>query len=432
MAKNQSHRILKKLFLRKTIYLEKILLFLIFFLSPSQLSKHFWFPWSFVFGIRVDYLAFSLSIVDILIYCLFFVFVFRKFLEKGLHNVAFREIFSPFVFFFVLLNMLVSVIPQNTFFYFLKTLPLFLLFFYLRNYKKSFYNFFFFACVASLVFFGLIGVLQVVFGKTLGGVFWFLGERSFDVNTPGIALFSFLGQDHLRAYSTFPHPNVLSGYFVVIVFLLLSVVYKIWHGKTFIFLTIFLSFFPFVLSFSLNSFFSLLVVFVILFLKRFFGKKVFLYILSSVFIFSFIFLFILPGKLDVDLGESVVERLHLLSLAGRVFLQKPFLGVGFGNFIPSTVYQNVSWGMSNYLLQPVHNIYALVLSEGGLFGFVFFYIFFLRLFLFSFARGKTWLLSALAFIMITGLFDHYWLTLDQGRLAFVFLISFLFKNGKQL
>jgi hypothetical protein len=55
----------------------------------------------------------------------------------------------------------------------------------------------------SVVFFGLIGILQFVFQKTLGGALYLFGERSFNASTPGIALFSFQGKDYLRAYSLF-------------------------------------------------------------------------------------------------------------------------------------------------------------------------------------------------------------------------------------
>jgi len=428
MAKKQSRKILKSHFLKKISYFEKAFLFLVFFLSPSQLSKHFWFPWSFVFGVRVDYLAFSLSLVDALIYFLFLVFVFRKFLEKNLQDLALKKVFPPFVVFFVLINILASVFPQNTFFYFLKLLPLFLLFFYLKSYKENFSDLFFFASSASLIFFGLIGVFQVVFGKTLGRLFWFLGERSFNINTTGIALFSLFGKDYLRAYSTFPHPNVLAGFFVVVIFLLLSVDHEKQERKKIVLLTLILSILPFILSFSLNAFAALLAVFAILLLKKKFDKKILLFLLNFVFLASLIFIF-LPAKLNIYLRSNVLERIQLLSLAKGVFLQRPVFGVGLNNFIPSTVYWKDFPGPANYLLQPVHNIYVLVLSEAGLFGFVIFYFFLLKLVFLSFTKKNSWLLSALVFIMITGLFDHYWITLDQGRLAFVFLISFLFKRG---
>ena len=63
---------------------------------------------------------------------------------------------------------------------------------------------------------------------SLGGIFWFLGERTFTVDTPGIARFplclpSFFGCiEFLRSYATFPHPNVLAGYLAVGVPLLLN------------------------------------------------------------------------------------------------------------------------------------------------------------------------------------------------------------------
>lgn len=416
-------------FRRISYYSEEVLLFLVFFLSPSQLAKHFWFPQSFIFGVRVDYLSFSVSLVDILIYFLFFIFIFRILILKNRKQIGLKKDFLFLVFLFFLVNLFTSVFPQNTFFYFLKVLPLFLLLFYLSNYGNNPYSLFFFACSISLVFFGWLGVFQVIFGRTLGGMFWFLGERSFDVNTPGIALFSLLGKDYLRAYSTFPHPNVLSGFFVVIIFLLLSIVYQIKQRRKIVFLTIILSFLPFFLAFSLNSFVSLVVVLFVLLLHRRFGRWTILFMLHLIFLASIFSLF-LPLKPNIKLESNFLERIQLLSLTRDVFLQSPVFGVGMNNFIPSTIYSNISSESRNYLLQPVHNIYALILSESGLFGFVLFYLLFLNLINFSLAKRKTWLLAALVFIMITGLFDHYWITLDQGRLAFVFLIYFLSQDDK--
>ena len=46
--------------------LRNILLFLFLLLIPTQLGRHFWPEWSYVLGIRVDYLSPVLYLVDII------------------------------------------------------------------------------------------------------------------------------------------------------------------------------------------------------------------------------------------------------------------------------------------------------------------------------------------------------------------------------
>ncbi|MBI3070230.1 MAG: hypothetical protein HYY87_02915, partial [Candidatus Levybacteria bacterium] len=50
---------------------------------------------------------------------------------------------------------------------------------------------------------------------SMGGLFYFFGERAFTSQTPGIANASINGELMLRPYGTFPHPNVLGGYLTI-------------------------------------------------------------------------------------------------------------------------------------------------------------------------------------------------------------------------
>ena len=79
------------------------------------------------------------------------------------------------------------------------------------------------------------------------------------------------------------------------------------------------------------------------------------------------------------------------------------------------------------LYQPVHNIYLLVYSEIGIIGFVLFLLFIGGL-LYEFVKRvkmrKMWDYSFLLVtgsVLLIGLFDHFLLTIQQGR--FVFWLS---------
>src|SRR5581483_7422034 len=63
--------------------LEKLLFFLSILFLPSQLGKHFWPTFSYVEGIRIDYLSPTLYLTDVLIGLLFFTVLFTRNVQTG-------------------------------------------------------------------------------------------------------------------------------------------------------------------------------------------------------------------------------------------------------------------------------------------------------------------------------------------------------------
>jgi len=137
--------------------------------------------------------------------------------------------------------------------------------------------------------------------------------------------------------------------------------------------------------------------------------------------------------------ESVVVRLALNESALSMWKQYSLLGVGLGNFL--VVLPSVLPSRIIYFLQPVHNIYLLLLSEIGVIGICLFLllgVYFVKHELRIMNYGKTKerhvLFSiihysclpagrALFAILLLGFVDHYPLSLQQGRLFFTLLIS---------
>jgi O-antigen ligase len=100
--------------------------------------------------------------------------------------------------------------------------------------------------------------------------------------------------------------------------------------------------------------------------------------------------------------------------------------VGKDNFIPALAPLQKPMPLGLYL-QPVHNIFVLVLSETGIIGL----IFFMWLLMSTVRRIKKQdqvlrisFFLLLLIIIVTGSFDHYWLTLQQGQLLFTTVIGF--------
>lgn len=115
--------------------------------------------------------------------------------------------------------------------------------------------------------------------------------------------------------------------------------------------------------------------------------------------------------------ESVVVRQQLNAAAIKLWQSSPLFGVGLGNFLvrlPEALPTRTI-----YFLQPVHNIYLLLLSEVGVVGFLFLVWFLQKAFRHSFS---IWHL-AFGILLVLGLVDHYPLSLQQGQLLLTLLLG---------
>lgn len=129
-------------------------------------------------------------------------------------------------------------------------------------------------------------------------------------------------------------------------------------------------------------------------------------------------------------SESIWRRIELVRAAWEMFKTSPIFGIGLGNFIPKLPKFFIPQGL--YFWQPVHNLFLLILAEIGIVG----------LGVAGWGLGrilkKLWqkknlaLLYSLSAIIFTGLFDHYWLTLQQTQLLLALIIGLSIKNNHAL
>ena len=111
----------------------------------------------------------------------------------------------------------------------------------------------------------------------------------------------------------------------------------------------------------------------------------------------------------------------------------PVFGVGLNNFLVNLPEFQKTHN-SVFSLQPVHNIYLLVLAETGIIGFgAFMWLLFKTYYKVksqklkvksSIQNSKVLILSI---VLILGLFDHYFLTLQQGQLLLAFVLGYCSK-----
>lgn len=356
---------------------EEYLFYLLIFFLPTQLAYHFWPDWSFIFGIRIDYLAPSVYLTDVILVSLLLIWFIRN------------KTFPKFVFLiivFALVNTAFSISPYSSFFKWIKVIELSLFAFFVSKNKFLIKTPAFIKTVSiSLALVCLIGIAQFLKGGTIGGIFYFLGERSFNLSTPGIALVEIFGKDYLRPYSTFSHPNSFAGYLVLVAILTPNL-------SRFIY---FLGGMVMAASASLSSYVGLASSYLF---KNF----------SRVVLVAAVVISLLLPVINVSaVSENVDERLNLAKTAGEIISTKFFIGSGLNTFVYQTP-----------LLQPVHNIFLLVTSELGIVGLMFF--------CWLLYKGFKKFPAAFIFIIVTGLFDHYWLTLQQNTLLFALVFGLVF------
>jgi len=384
------------------------LFFLILFL-PTQLGRHFWPEFAFVSGIRVDFLSPTLFFTDILVLIVIFPFFLQKgFIFKNKKNL-FLALF--FLFYFLLTSFFAQRVLLS-FFKLLKLIEFFLLGFYFFK-KRPFSQL---AVPLSLALFyeSLISWGQFFKGGSLGGFFWWLGERSLTLNSLNVALGEFSGRLFLRPYGTFSHPNSLAGFFLVSLILVLKAKNLPTWWKN---LIIILGSSVLIVSYSQVVWVTTVVVFIFFLLfNTLKDKSLFLFLF---FIFCFLFSIFPSALLSIKVDSlEIVQRVQLIKVALSVFSQKPIFGVGLNNFISVLPH---FWHGKFLLLQPVHNLFLLSLAETGILGMIISIWFFLKIF--TKALYSKFLFLAVSAIFLTGLLDHYWLTLQQNQLLLVLVSS---------
>lgn len=355
--------------------IEKILVLALLVFLPSQLGFHWWPSWSLVSGVRVDYLSPTLYFTDLIIIALLLLAFAKKVIKipkttflvvlVALVNIFFSN--SPFASLFAWVRLFEILLLGVYFYYRLKGL---------RVVVAA-------GLSVALLWSSLLAVAQFVLQSSLGGPFYFLGERNFTVSTLNIARLDLGASGYwLRTYATLPHPNALAGFLLMgtlLVFYLLPKINRWWSVPVFL---------AIVLTWS---------------------RSVFVVIGLLIFAPLAPVLLLLPGN-----PASLVARWDLNLIALKSFSDHPLTGVGLGSFVS---YLN---GAS---FQPVHNIFLLILSELG--GVVFLVVvFWLIKFVVSLIRTKEYfLLKILIAVLMIGMVDHYWLTLHQTSLLVTILLA---------
>lgn len=377
--------------------MHQLLFSLLLIFLPTQLGLHFWPDWAFVLGRRLDYLSPTLYLTDILIVLLLIMWLSEK-------RIRFRMP-SPKIFIFlgfISVNVYFAAHRMVAIFAWIKILEMIALGFYIIRTKPKIVEIIF-PLTIGVLYSSVIAIVQFLLQHSVGGPLWFLGERTFSMGTPGIARVDFTSFFKLRAYATFPHPNVLGGFLAIILPVIMYHLTK--TKKIFYMATIVLGIIALASTFSRSAWVVFLVSILYLIFRK--KKRAFFPILLCAFLIIFFI-----GKTFGFQDEAVVVRQQLNAAAISMGTASPLIGTGLGNFLVRLPDYLVS--RSVYFLQPAHNIFLLVFSETGIIGFAVF------LFVLWKAVQRNILMVP---VLLLGLTDHYFMTLQQGQLLFTVILS---------
>lgn len=378
--------------------LPNLLLFLIIFLSSTQLGLHFWPDSSLVYGIRLDYLSPTLYLLDLLI--LFYLALTRPPLP----------VFSYGLFPLLLVGLLFSVNPLATLSWSLHVILYLIFLLPLRYPLPSIRHTVVRALVATAIFQVILAATQLSLGHSLQGPLYWFGERMVSVGAPNVAQVVFRDRLILRPYGTFSHPNVLAGWFALTLLISLSLTRQ-----------------------PKLRFFALIVTTtgVLLTQSRAAALALFVIILPFSFLrslkprlayFSLLFLVLLFFRAPLS---SILNRSDL-AFSHRGLLQQVSLRVigaypvfGAGSQAALSVYPAIAPDVR--LLQPDHNSFNLLFSWLGFFGI----LSLLASFRFSALRSP---ISVFFPLLPLLLLDHYLLTSPQG----LFILLLYLKTQAEL
>ena len=383
---------------------------------PIQLGKFFWPQFSYVLGLRIDYLALTLYLSDLVVIGYFLVFIFENLLSgkrmrKNFQKIIFKQkdlliAFLIFNLYLIFNATYVSVSPWVSLWFSLKFLEVSILIvasmvaFSNQKLRSSISL----VMVFSIIWQSALIMLQFIFQRSLG--LWFLGERSFTSSTVAIAHFQILGTQYLRPYGTFPHPNVAAAFLVIYLVIITS-------NKLPVVPSIFSA-----LAVSItHSQAALLALIAWVILQV---RKIKYLIIEGVLLVLFLWIFF--KVLIQSQIASVAERIVLMESALEIAKTSPLLGIGSGNFIFELAKLNLFSLSEIRLLQPVHNVFLLILTENGIIGLVLFAFLLWVILKNATTRSK---IALFIILMLFFSFDHFLWTLQQGRLLLAIAIGYI-------
>lgn len=267
-----------------------------------------------------------------------------------------------------------------------------------------------------------------------------LGISFKDAQTAGVAVIETTEGRMMRAYGTFPHPNMFGGYCVLGIFALAWLARSIKNKKQLYLLLCAAAILgsALIVTFSRSAWLGLFLGFSVLIglmvkYKRMPPRSAMpvmtLGFISVLFTLSVFYPQVI-SRFNPSLRLetiSIEERTNQYTEFDEVFFSAPLLGVGPGAYTFTLVQQNP--GQPVWVYQPIHNVFLLLLSELGVIGVMvggyIIYTFFFAIKKYR-SQPEGMFAAALAgtFLLI-GMFDHYLWSLWPGLALTSFAFALL-------
>lgn len=408
-----------------------ILVFLFFFLLPVGWAKHWLVPSSLVNGVLVDYLMPDVWLQD----CIAVIIIIANlpFIIKN-WSLGTKKFWPLLLFLPGLILSSSSLVSLTYFLRFVLVLLTGYLFFNLFKNKQrgeEFKKWALTGLTGAIIWTGALAVLQLINQGTVFG-WWFLGEPVFGLGTGGVKRIVLLGKTLVIPMATLPHSNIMGGFGLLSLIILLKnrrFLKKSWPRG--FWLGVVSGLILAVLSFSIIVWLLLAGLIIRILYDpigshkrlsrlrrrvREVGKVLFLggLILTTLLLTALFF----AGK-NFLTPISVYRRAQLAKISLTMIKDHPFFGVGWGGFAKAlpNYWQEASDGFR--FLQPVHNLFLLVLSELGIIGTAGL-ILLLKGFLKKIFSSRC-LLLVTSYLLLS-LFDHYFWTTTQGAYLWLLLL----------
>lgn len=406
---------------------EWLIFLFVLLLFPSNLAKHWEVSSAYIRGVLVDYLLPKIYLIELLIFLLLLLAIarmirarqFRLKIRSSLRSNPFSRVRLKIILPLVFLFPFLLSFGENLSLSFLRFSELLLwggFSLWVRekiNWERD-HHLLMRILSLSVGWVSLLALFQFLRQETVFG-YYFLGEPIIYPSLGGVAKTSFLGKEILRAYGTFPHPNLLGGAMALLLPWLLS------QG---LFLPAGLALIGLFVSFSRLAWICFFLGVFGLIISRIKG---FWRSLAVVF-FSLMLLMLSVKLLPLSTDLSVTRRVELLQSARAMVSASPLFGVGLGHFTAELPSFGLPSGPTLFL-QPVHNIFALITAESGLFALVAILAVLALALREGWRKRRALLLISLLQLILLGLFDHYLYTLPQGLFLTSLVLGLVFSRS---
>ncbi|MFH1457179.1 MAG: O-antigen ligase family protein [Patescibacteria group bacterium] len=434
----------------------KYLLYLFIFLLPWQTR---WI----IFDPRInnqvwEYGRISLYSFDIIFFIIFFLFLIKFFAGKRKEKIEKINWKLVIIFITLFLYYFISfVVADNkliNFYWFLRIIQgvFLVLILYKINLDKIKAVWVF---ILSVSLSAILGISQFL-TQSVFACKW-LGLASHSAGMFGDSVVEFAGERWLRAYGSFPHPNILAGFLIIALILIFQFLIpniKILKYKLLSYFLTLLLITSLFFTFSRASWLVFAIVILLSFyylIKNKSNKKnlLFYYFITLLLLIIFCIIYFPLVKTRIIGTErlevkSSIERMSAYGQAFKIisatggpasgWKNNLWLGTGLGNY--TVELQKIYPNRTAYFYQPAHNVYLLVLAEIGVIGVIF--IVLLLYYLVSSVQCSVsvrilqykGLFLCFYILFFLFFFDHFWYTLPSGLLV-VFLIFGFLKQKKE-